>query len=270
MHASGYILYLQDNAIAKKLFLCSNTAMPKRPFKRKPKRRQHGATFWDTEYTGGGHLKLSNAPAEDFLKFLRWLERDTGRTLLNPTNSAVDFGCGNGRHLIYLAETYGMRGLGYDISSAAIKIARLASQPYQLEFEARTIAGVFPKLPDTSQTLALDMMSSHFLSTTERKNLRNEIFRSLKPEGWLFMKTHLLDGDLHSRRLLAEAPAKEPGTYIHPVMGVPEHVYSEEELLTFLGEVFEIKKIYRSHKHVSRGKARKRRTISVYAQKAAF
>ncbi len=244
--------------------------MPKRPFIRKQKRRAHGATFWDIEYTSGGHLKLSDAPAEDFLKFLRWLERDTGRTLLNPTNSAIDFGCGNGRHLIHLAETYGMRGIGFDISGAAIKIARLASAQYELAFEARTIAGVFPSVEDESQILAIDMMSSHFLSNKERLLLREEIYRVLKPGGYFIMKTHLKDGDLHSRRLLAEAPAREEGTYIHPVMGVPEHVYGEEELLTFLGEQFTIEKVYRSHKHVSRGRARKRRTISVYARKAEF
>lgn len=241
--------------------------MPKRPFIRKQKRKRHGATFWDFEYTEGGHLKLSEEPSGDLLKFCRWLVRESGQELLNPTTTAVDFGCGNGRNLIYLAETFGMRGVGYDISPAAIKIAKTAGAPYQLTLEARSIAGRFPALHDESAVLALDMMTSHFLSAKERTVLRDEIFRILKPGGFLFMKTHLADGDLHTARLLREAPAKEPGTYIHPVMGVPEHVYREEELVGFLGERFEIKKIYRSHKHVRHGHARKRRTISVYAQK---
>ncbi len=240
--------------------------MGKRPFIRKQKRKRHGATFWDFEYTEGGHLKLSDKPGEDFLKFLRWLQRQSGKELLNPTNSAVDFGCGNGRHLIHLAETYGMRGIGYDISAAAIKIAKIASEQFNLTYEARSIAGTFP-LEDASQILALDMMTSHFLSGNERAMLRDEIFRVLKPGGYLFMKTHLLDGDLHSKRLLETVPAKEAGSYIHPVMGVPEHVYGEKELVEFLGEKFDIQKIYRSHKHISHGKARKRRTITIYAQK---
>jgi hypothetical protein len=84
------------------------------------------------------------------------------------------------------------------------------------------------------------------------------------------MKTHLGDGDLHTKRLLAEVPAKEPQTYIHPVMGVPEHVYFEEDLRAFLEPTFSIEKVYRSHKHVSRGRARKRRTITVYARKPEF
>lgn len=241
--------------------------MPKRPFIRKLKRRTHGTNFWDTEYMQGGHLKLSEAPAGDLMKFCRWLERQTGRELLNELSSAADFGCGNGRNLIYLAEIFGMRGIGYDISPAAIKIAIEASKPYNLEYEARSIAGPFLKLKDESQVLALDMMTSHFLSKGERKLLREETFRCLKPGGYLFMKTHLADGDLHTRRLLKDMPAKEEGSYIHPIMGVAEHVYTEEELTTFLEEQFEIKKIYRSHKHIRHGQARKRRTVSIYAMK---
>ncbi|MEZ4200794.1 MAG: hypothetical protein R3B69_04440 [Candidatus Paceibacterota bacterium] len=81
------------------------------------------------------------------------------------------------------------------------------------------------------------------------------------------MKTFLRDGDLHTKRLLETVPGKEPNTYIHPVIGVPEHVYGEEELTDWLGKRFTVHKVYRSHKHISQGKANKRRTVSVYAEK---
>jgi len=81
------------------------------------------------------------------------------------------------------------------------------------------------------------------------------------------MKTFLADGDLHTRRLLREFPSKEENTYIHPVIGVDEYVYTEEILTKFLAEKFIIHKVYRSHKHVLKGKARMRRTVSVYAEK---
>ena len=81
------------------------------------------------------------------------------------------------------------------------------------------------------------------------------------------MKTFLKDGDVHTPRLLEEFPGKETGTYIHPVMGVAEFVYSEEELVNFLEERFIVRKVYRSHKHAFKGRARKRRTISIYAEK---
>lgn len=244
--------------------------MAKRPFIRKIKRKRHGASFWDHEYTEGGHLKLSDEAAEDLKKFCRWLTREYGGAFLNPTSRVVDFGCGNGRNLVYLAEMYGMHGVGYDVSAAAIKIAKKVSEPYNLTYEARSIAGAFPDIADASCDIVLDMMTSHFLSTKERALLLQEMLRVLKPGGYLFMKTHLGDGDLHTKRLLAEAPAKEAQTYIHPVMGVPEYVYFEEDLRKFLEPELTIEKVYRSHKHISRGRARKRRTITVYARKPQF
>lgn len=243
------------------------------PMARHVKRRtkaRHGTAFWDREYSQAEHLALSEEPGEDLVKFCRWLERETKRSLLNPLGSVIDAGCGNGRNLIYLAKTYDMRGLGFDSSSAAIKEARRLAGDLPLTFSVRSMAGDIPEAADASQTLALDMMSSHFLNAADRLHLRDEMYRTLKPGGFLFMKTFLKDGDLHTKRLLEERPGPEPGSYIHPIIGVPEYTYGEEELLTFLGERFIIHKTYTSHKHISRGKARKRRTISVYAEKDPY
>jgi SAM-dependent methyltransferase len=240
-----------------------------RHVKNHKKRSPHGTAFWDQEYTKAEHLALSTEASDDLEKFCRWLERESKRTVLNPLSSAIDLGCGNGRNLVYLAREFGMRGIGYDSSSAAIKEAKRLSQGMNLTYGVRSIAGALD-VEDESQMLALDMMSSHFLKTDERIMLRNEIHRVLKPGGYLFMKTFLRDGDLHSKRLISENPAEEENSYIHPVIGVQEHVYSEEELLAFLEEKFIIHKTYASHKHISRGKARKRRTISVYAQKDPY
>lgn len=238
-------------------------------FVRKPKRKRHGKAFWDAEYTAGGHLKLSTEPAEDLEKFTRWLVRYYKKEFLNPTKSVLDLGCGNGRNLIYLAREFGMHGLGFDISESAVQQAKTAAAELPLEFSARLIAGELP-VDSESQTIVLDMMTSHFLNAAQRITLRDEVFRVLKPGGWFFLKTFLRDGDLHTKRLLSEHPAEEPGTYIHPVMGMREYVPYEADLLAFLGEHFTIHQHYRSHKHISKGKAHKRRTISVYAQKPLF
>jgi len=243
--------------------------MPKRPFKRKQKRKRHGATFWDHEYKEGGHLKLSEEESSDLAKFTRWLSRQKDLTPLGKDHRVLDVGCGNGRNLVFLAQNFSMQGVGYDISQAAIAEARRLSFGLPIEYEARSMSGDL-KLGENSQDLVLDMMSSHFLSKKERTVLRDEIYRILRPGGWLFMKTFLRDGDLHTRRLLEESPTKEDGTYIHPVIGVPEHAYFETELVEFLSQKFKVHKVYKSHKHVSRGKARKRRTISVYAEKDPY
>jgi len=235
-------------------------------FTRKKKRKVHGATFWDKEYTNPEFLKLSVTESADLAKFTRWIERRERMDILAPESSAIDAGCGNGRNLIFLARTFGMQGVGVDISSAAIAQAKAASKDLQIKYTVGTAGAVFP-VADASQTLALDMMTSHFLSKAGRELLRDELYRVLKPGGYLFMKTFLKDKDLHTARLISENPGTEEGSYIHPVMGVAEYVYSEEELVDFLSEKFIVRKIYRSHRHTSGGKAFKRRTISIYAEK---
>lgn len=232
--------------------------------------------FWNKEYKTSEHLALSDEPAEDLEKFCRWVERNYGRRFLNVTARALDLGCGNGRNLVFLAKTYGMRGVGYDISSEAVAQARRGSRLLMKEggqagelpiiYTTRPIEGAID-LPDNSVDIVLDMMTSHFLREKERETLRGEILRVLKPGGWLFFKSFLAEKDLHVRRLLKEHPADEKDSYVHPKLGVYEHVWTEESLREFFGHHFEIHKIERSHKHLLRGRAWKRRTITAYLQK---
>jgi SAM-dependent methyltransferase len=235
-------------------------------FTKKKKRKVYGATFWDKEYTSPEHLKLSTVESGDLAKFIRFLERTDSNAIIKGRASVFDVGCGNGRNLIYLAKEFGMRGTGVDISAAAIAQARRASEGLAISYHTGSAAKPLAA-EDGSQSLVLDMMTSHFLNRHDRYQLRDEIYRILAPGGWLFMKTFLKDEDVHTARLLREHPGKEPGTYIHPVMGVPEFVYSEEELVQFLGEKFIIRKIYRSHRHLTKGGSGKRRTIAIYAEK---
>lgn len=233
---------------------------------------RRGTKFWNKAYSGRNkdqHLTLSVNPSDDFQKFTRYLIREQGFALLNPKASVLDLGCGNGRNLIFLAREFGMRGVGYDISQEAVALAKRASAGMPLAYEVRSIAGPIP-LPDASQTIVLDMMTSHFLREEERDALRKEILRVLRPGGWLFYKTFLRDEDLHAERLLKEHPANEEGSYIHPDVGVLEHVSTQEEVEETLGEHFTVHKIYKSHRHLLRGEAFKRRSVTAYAQKPLF
>ena len=240
--------------------------MAKRPFIRKQKKKTHGTTFWDNEYKNADHLKLSSDHSEDLEKFTRYIIRQKRVDILTQNASALDVGCGNGRNVIFLAREFGLKGIGYDISVSAIDQAKAASTEFDITYTPRSIAGPL-EVPDNSQTLVLDMMTSHFLNQKERTFLRDEIYRVLVPGGFLFMKTFLADEDLHTRRLLRDFPGKEAGSYVHPVIGVDEYVYSLEALTDFLSEKFIVHKIYKSHRHVLKGKARKRRTVSIYVEK---
>lgn len=258
---------------------------------RKPKR------FWNREYRKPEHLALSTEPSADLAKFTRWQERNYGREFLNPQTLVADLGCGNGRNLFFLAREFGCRGVGYDISSEAITQAKdfaagsffqvlgKASQPKTflgssekiprtlekssvapLQFQVRALNQPIP-LPDNFATLVLDMMASHVLRAKEREVLRDEIIRVLKPGGWLFFKSFLLLEDGHAKRMLRDYPGPEPNSYIHPKLQVYEHVWTIDELEDFFLGAFEIHKIEKSHKHLSHGRAFRRRTVAVYLQK---
>lgn len=230
--------------------------------------RSAHARVWDKEYQSAEHLKLSREPGEDFLKGVRFIERQTGREFLNPTALALDLGTGNGRHLLYLAQTYGMRGVGYDISPEAIKQARELAGDLPTKYEVRSIAGDFAEIKDGSVSVVLDLMVSHFLKKAEREHLLGEIVRVMKSGGWLIFKSFLGEEDLHAKRLLRDHPADEEGAYIHPEFGVYEYVWEEESLREFFEPYFEVHKIEKSHRHLDKqGRAAKRRTITAYMQK---
>jgi len=229
--------------------------------------------FWNKEYQTSEHLALSMNVSEDMEKFLRWMEKDYGRKYLNPIAKVVDIGTGNGRNLIYLVNNYSMRGVGYDISEVAIAEAEKNKEDLNIEFVVRSMTEPLPET-DSSVTLVLDMMTSHFLRKAQREALLAEIVRVLKPGGWLFFKSILADEDLHTARLLKENPSDEPGAYIHPKIGVHEFVWTEEAAREFFEPYFQIHKVVKSHKHINRGKigeerAWKRRTFSMYLQKLA-
>ena len=223
--------------------------------------------FWDSEYSRPAHLALSDEPAEDLEKFTRFLERNYGKKFLNVTAQALDMGCGNGRNLIYLAKEFGMRGIGYDISKKAIEQAQSAAKDSPIKFFVESLTKPIP-LPDVSITIALDMMSSHVLKKAERESLRTEVLRILKPQGWLFFKSFLLEEDAHAKRLLRENPGPEAGMYIHPEIGTAEYVWTEEALREFFEPYFTLHKLEKSHKHLhADGSPWKRRTITAYLQK---
>ncbi len=222
--------------------------------------------FWDKEYSIGGNFSLSDRPSEDLVKFTRWLERNYGRQFLNPMTNILDIGSGNGRNLIFLSKNFGCRGEGYDISEVAVKKAKEFAKGLPVNFFVRSMEEDIDR-PAEHFDMALDMMASHYLVEEKRKNLAEKIAFYLKSGGWLLLKTFLLDEDINAKRMIRESPAGEKNSYIHPTIGVLEHVYTEEEIKEIYGLHFDIKKVEKTGKHLIRGRAGKRRSIIVYMRR---
>ena len=244
------------------------------------KRNQQNKKFWNKEYAhknakkGEQNLAISTNPSRDLLQFLKWFDKYDTKNIaelsLGQGSYVYDVGCGNGRNIMHLVKEFGMVGSGFDISAEAIASAEELSLADGLDITycVQSMDGNID-LPDNSVDLVLDMMASHFLNESQRDVFVKELVRVLKPGGWIFYKTFLLDGDRNAKKLLKDhpCPSGEAHTYIHPHMGVAEHVSTADDIIESYADYFTIHKMAKSHNHVKNGKANKRRSVSVYMER---
>lgn len=229
--------------------------------------------FWNKEYKTAEHLALSEEPASDLLAFVRWAKRNSEWEPFPEGGFVLDIGCGNGRNIGNMCEEYKMGGLGIDISEEALlqareKFIKKLALP-DLTFQKGEI-GEPIALENESVDIALDMMTMHFLNDEKRAAYVAEIARVVKPFGWMFLKTFILDADQNAKRMIRDypTPGKELNSYIHPRMKVLEHVFTQDEIEGLFSPYFVVHKMIRSYKHVHKdGKPHKRRTISVYLER---
>lgn len=226
--------------------------------------------FWNQEYKDPSFFALSDDESADLKKFVRWLQKEFGDDVLRPEVTVLDAGCGNGRNLLWLNDTFRVHGFGYDISEEAITQAQKKASEQKwgdkLTFAVHSIGSKIP-LPDESVDVVLDMMASHFLQEAEREQFIAEVARVLKPQGVLFFKSFYATGDKHAKELIEKKGAGEANAYIHPKMKVYEYVWTDEAIQKSFEQYFRLHKKEASHKHTIRGKPNKRRSVVCYFEK---
>lgn len=226
--------------------------------------------FWNKEYKDPGMFALSDEVSADLVKCVRWMMKEYGKDVFRPDTNVLDAGCGNGRNLLWLNETFRVGGVGYDISDEAITQAQKNAAKQQwgskLVFKVRSLDELVP-LPDESVDLVIDAMSSHFLRNVERERFIKEVARVLKPQGVLFFKSFYAERDTHTRELLEKHGADEENAYIHPKLKVYEYVWTDKALEESFDTDFILMKKELSGKHHIKGKPAKRRSVVCYFEK---
>lgn len=200
---------------------------------------QHSA--WEREYQDPKFLSLGTEPSQDIKDFVRYLRKQdfelSGTTVL-------DLGCGNGKNLPYLIERGAVSGIGYDISTTAIELAKKLCAGLPVIFEVRSMGDIYP-LSDSSVDIAIDVMAAHALSKSEFETYQRQVSRVVKSGGWLFVRTLALPGDKHAKFLIQNHPGNQPNSYILPDVNVQERVFTEENMKSWNPD-FELIKLEKS------------------------
>lgn len=228
---------------------------------------QKGSSFWNREYQQGDHFSLSEKEGAEVHKFMRWLRKTDDFRMVSDLEF-MDVGCGNGRNSVYLSREFGMMGSGFDISHTAIDTARQLGRGLPVKFYVHNLAEPDLAEPDQSKDIILDFMVSHCLRDAERNNYRQELLRVLRPQGYVCIKTFLREGDEHAKRMIREHPAGEVGSYIHPMIGIYEHTWTESEFVDFWSADFIIHLLHKSHGYQRwGGQPYKRRYMVAYLER---
>jgi SAM-dependent methyltransferase len=200
--------------------------------------RKQQQIWWDE------HVKPSMIPGlsqEEPSKVLEFAWHYFAQNGVGLPASAVDIGCGKGRNSIFLAKQ-GVRVTAFDYIEPALEVARGRAAAEAVEQMITFVNAVIDEpwpFENNSFDLALDSYSSIDIETRQgRETYRDELSRTLKPQGWLIVTVVAEDDELE-KEMAEQTPAgAEPQSVIWP-SGKFQKNYNEAELRDFYKD-FEI------------------------------
>lgn len=131
------------------------------------------ARSWDNHYTRIKSELLY--PDENLVRLLNKTVREPG------TMTAVDLGCGSGRHLKLLSDIGVARIVGLDMSNGALAISRKTGQALLAQANNTRLP-----LKDDTADIIIAWGSLHYNVKSDLAPMLTEIIRTLKKDGYLF------------------------------------------------------------------------------------
>lgn len=197
---------------------------------------------WDREYRNSKLLTKDNKPQSDVVRFVKFLKKDEKFDI--EGKKVLDLGSGAGRNSFYFAEL-GAVVTGIEISKTAVDIARSRAKEAGLDIDYfdDSFGDEWPWMypnPVPVWDIVLDITSSNSLNEEERKKYIQQVYDTIKNDGYFFVKALCKDGDENAKFLLKNHPGKEKDTYTMPELGVTERVWSREDFVEYYGKYFNI------------------------------
>lgn len=193
---------------------------------------------WDAEHRKPTVLLQmdSNSASSGVVKFLNWIGQ---QGVVLDGLRGMEMCCGKGRNVIALAAK-GMSVIGLDFSSAAIdeanKRAAEAGLADKATFIVQDVTKPFAIDPD-SLDFAIDCFGSTDIESQDgRRAALENMIRVLKPGGYLMVYLLSTDDEFH-KEMIQKHPGPDSGSFIHPVNGKYEKVFSENEVKDFYKEL---------------------------------
>jgi SAM-dependent methyltransferase len=224
---------------------------------------------WENEYRNSKLDTKKPEPQKDVLRFFKYLKKEE-KVELTGLN-VLDLGCGTGRNSNYLA-SLGNTVVGVDISKTAVDIAKSRASEMQVNNVSYIVGDIGAGYPfaDNYFDLVLDITSSNSLNEEERNIYIKEVYRTLKKDGYLFVRALCKDGDKNAKNLLKLSPGKEYDTYIIKELGLAERVFSEKDFKEFYSKYFKIKKLLKKSGYAKfQNQSYKRNYWLAYIQKTS-
>jgi len=195
--------------------------------------------IWEKEYQRQTLLSPTDNPQKDTSNFFKYLRKKYHQQLEDNLR-VLDLGSGNGRNANHLA-SMGANISGIEISQTAIRMAREAARIKQVtvDYIQQSFGERFP-FDDNTFDIIIDVTSSNSLNEQERETYLAELHRTLKPQGFLFLKTLCLDRDKNAKNLLKQSPGPEPHTYIMKEIHLTEKVFTRQEIIDLYSPHFTI------------------------------
>jgi len=167
-------------------------------------------------------------PEESVVRFAQTLKGAGSQRVL-------DFGCGTGRHIFYLARL-GFEVYGFDWSEDAVKIAReeLSRQGLGAELRVWDMNHVPLPYDDSFFDAVLVVRVIHHATMEKVRRAASEVQRITKAGGYLYVEVPTHEKAMRLKREGSKSVECEPGTFVPSEgdeIGIPHHHFKKDELV---------------------------------------